>query len=135
MVGLESKLSKGNWEVDRSSLGNAFRYAKYGRYRELEKAIQDSEVSVDDQYGPKNNTLLCVAASHGHLRIVKLLLRNKADINFQNSEGNSPMHLANIFNYKELVNYLISKGANKELKNKRGHSPLEESVDGPDEAS
>mmetsp|Transcript_42222 Transcript_42222/g.133019 ORF Transcript_42222/g.133019 Transcript_42222/m.133019 type:complete len:105 (-) Transcript_42222:1729-2043(-) len=45
------------------------------------------------------------------------------------------MHLANIFNYKELVNYLISKGANKELKNKRGHSPLEESVDGPDEAS
>ena len=45
------------------------------------------------------------------------------------------MHLANIFNYKELVHYLISKGANKELKNKRGHSPLEESVNGPDEAS
>eukprot|EP00960_Hanusia_phi_P015703 462562-Hanusia_phi.AAC.2 len=126
MVGLESKVPKKNWESDRSSLGNAFRNAKHGRYRELEKALQDSEVTVHDKYGPKNNTLLCVAASHGNLRIAKLLLRSKADINFQNTEGNSPMHLANIFNYKELVNYLMSKGANKDLRNNRGHSPLEE---------
>jgi ankyrin repeat protein len=66
-------------------------------------------VAVDarDQFG---NSALTVACQNGNKRIAKVLLRQGADINQQNSKGNSPMHYCFAFGYAELGEYLISKG-------------------------
>merc|ERR1711998_278696 len=90
-------------------------------------------IAVDSRGGLKNNTLLCEAACHGHHRIVKLLLRNRADINGENDQGNTPLHLAMEFNYKKVADYLVEKGAKTNIRNKKGRTAYEmEGMEDPD---
>jgi ankyrin repeat protein len=94
---------------------------RLGKYREVEAALAGG-VAVDTRHGPKNDTLLLVCAMNGQKRLAKLLLRNKADINAVNEEGNSALHLTFALNYRELGDYLISKGAQEHLRNKKGNT-------------
>uniref|UniRef100_A0A7S4JV11 Uncharacterized protein n=2 Tax=Guillardia theta TaxID=55529 RepID=A0A7S4JV11_GUITH len=97
----------------------AFMHCKLGKYREVEKALAEG-LAVDTRHGPEDNTMLLTCAMNGQKRIAKLLLRNKANINATNSAGNSSLHLAYQLNYKELGDYLRSKGADDKLRNKKG---------------
>jgi ankyrin repeat protein len=105
---------------------------RYGNYRDVEQKLEEG-LPVESRGGQKNGTLLCEAACHGHHRIAKLLLRNKADINAQNSQGNTPLHLAMEFNYKKLADYLAEKGAKINIRNKKGLTAHEmEDMQDPD---
>jgi ankyrin repeat protein len=89
-------------------VSDLIRYTRHGHYKEVER-ILSLGVAVDarDQFG---NSALTVACQNGNKRIAKMLLRQGADINQQNSKGNSPMHYCFAFGYAELGEYLISKG-------------------------
>uniref|UniRef100_A0A7S0EKM8 Uncharacterized protein n=1 Tax=Hanusia phi TaxID=3032 RepID=A0A7S0EKM8_9CRYP len=108
-----------NRTAEEQGVEAAFMHCKLGKYREVDKALGEG-LAVDTRHGPDNNTMLLTCAMNGQKRIAKLLLRNKADMNATNSAGNSALHLAYQLNYKELGDYLRSKGADDKLRNKKG---------------
>ena len=69
-------------------------------------------------------TPLIVACSIGNLRIVKLLLRNHADINKCNRWNESPLSTASNHGHCEVVKCLLNFGADINLGNSLGQSPL-----------
>jgi ankyrin repeat protein len=60
------------------------------------------------------------------LKIIKILLENGVDVNQQDREGNTPLHLANDIRSAKL---LMSWGAKTSIKNNQGHRPTEENMD------
>ena len=68
---------------------------------QIEKQLQEG-LEAGARHGPKQHTLLQTASMHGQLRIVKLLLRSKANINDINLEGNTAAHVAFQFKYVEV---------------------------------
>ena len=69
-----------------------------------------------DNYG---NTILIVACQNGNKRIAKLSLRYGSKINLFNIMGNTALHFCYEYKYFDLAEYLISKGANQNIKNIR----------------
>lgn len=96
-----------------------------------------------------DDTPLHLAAAHGHHEIVHLvsfssvfgrfcrtrncyiqygrvqLLKNRADINFTNEHGNTPLHYACFWGYEAIAEELIENGALAALANKDGDTPLD----------
>lgn len=69
-------------------------------------------------------TPLHTAVSAGYAGIVELLLRSGADINAEDSECNTPLHLAVAKQGNDrLVDILISSGAIAWARNRRGETP------------
>ena len=76
-------------------------------------------VAWPDEYTQKNIDIF-KAAGRGYLDKVKELIENGADINQKNDDGDTALILAS-FNYDiKMVKYLVDKGANIELTNKKG---------------
>jgi len=63
-------------------------------------------------------TLLQEAARHGHYKVVELLIARGANIDQQNDEGNTALHLACLGDKIEAVSALLRLGACKRLRNK-----------------
>jgi len=84
-----------------------------------------ADIKADSKY---NGTPLHWACYTGNLDVVKLLTEKGGNINLQDSyRGNTPLHDAAgapEVNLK-LVKYLISLGADVEIKNKHGKTPFE----------
>lgn len=53
------------------------------------------------------------------------MLRNRADINFTNEHGNTPLHYACFWGYQQIAEDLIAHGAIVSLANKDGDTPLD----------
>lgn len=97
---------------------------RHNHYREVE-AILNTGVApnVRDAYG---NTILITACQNGLKRIAKLALRRGADINLQNFNGNTALHYCFGLSYGEtLGSYLISKGADPNIRNNFGQTCYE----------
>jgi integrin-linked kinase len=72
-----------------------------------------------------DDTPLHLGAAHGHLDIVRVLLKNKADINFVNEHGNTALHYACFWGYTGIAEELVSHGALVSVANKYGEIPLD----------
>ena len=70
------------------------------------------------------STPLHRAAYMGHLNIVKLLLKYKADLDCQDSDGLTPLHKAYQQRKQEVVAVLLESGANTQLLDIHGSSLL-----------
>ena len=57
--------------------------------------------------------------------IVELLLNSGAEVNAQDVDGNTPLHVAAANNGLGIVKVLIQRGANLHAKNKAGKSPVQ----------
>lgn len=55
---------------------------------------------------------------------VTQLLRNKADVNFVNEHGNTPLHYACFWGYAAIAEDLVNAGASVSIANKYGDVPL-----------
>eukprot|EP00281_Chroomonas_sp_CCMP1168_P031903 CAMPEP_0206243086 /NCGR_PEP_ID=MMETSP0047_2-20121206/17419_1 /ASSEMBLY_ACC=CAM_ASM_000192 /TAXON_ID=195065 /ORGANISM="Chroomonas mesostigmatica_cf, Strain CCMP1168" /LENGTH=262 /DNA_ID=CAMNT_0053668181 /DNA_START=29 /DNA_END=815 /DNA_ORIENTATION=- len=88
------------------------------------KALDDDEAAVDacDEYG---NTLLILAAQAGSAATVDALLQRGADINAQNWRGQTALHFCLAFSYNELGDFLLARGADREIRNDYGLKPEE----------
>ena len=72
-----------------------------------------------------NNTPLIHAAGYGHPLVVKFLIDNRANINYQNNYGSTSLHHAVWGNHLDVVKLLIEMNANKSLRNNNGQTPLD----------
>ena len=58
-----------------------------------------------------------LAARNGHLRILSLLAKYKANINAVDTSGNSAIHYASAYGFIECLEYLLKLGADPNLEN------------------
>ena len=100
------------------------------------EAAASADVAARDRFG---RTALHRAAERGDARAVTQLLDARADVNTRvrsdesvSSEwGNTPLHLAALNGRADVVKLLIARGANVNLANDRGATPLHLAVEHP----
>lgn len=68
---------------------------------------------------------LITACLYEKKEIALLLIKAGADINFQNNDGSTALHISAFFCKPEMVKFLLSQKANKTIKNKYGSTALE----------
>jgi hypothetical protein len=112
-----------------------FQKARLGKHKEVTNIFSCFvrgklfPVDVRDSEPSTGNTVTIVGAANGHKLVCKASrstsLRLGADINAQNRLGNTPLHSALDFGCDELAGYLVSKGADRLLRNAAGHVPGE----------
>ena len=61
-------------------------------------------------------TPLHVAASHGRIEVVKILLNNGADMNAKTEDGHTPLHWAASHGHTEIVKIFLNNGADMNAK-------------------
>ena len=102
--------------------------AERGRY-DVVKAMLDAGVPPNVR-GAGGITPLHVAAMQGHYDMVRLLVERGANVNVvDNFRGVSPLHLAAegwppSEEYYRIFRYLLDAGANPDLRDHRGRTPL-----------
>lgn len=75
--------------------------------------------------GYKLMTALHEASSNGRLEVAKLLINAEAKIDAVSEDGVTPLMCAAAWGYKNLVDLLLKKGANKFLKDSYGASAID----------
>jgi uncharacterized protein len=84
-----------------------------------------ANVNTRDFFG--GNAALHFAAKNYSLELLQLLLKNKAEIDIKDINGNTPLFQAvvNASGKGGVIQQLLLHGANRNLKNNQGVSPLE----------
>ena len=94
---------------------------KYGEYDIAKKTL--SEFGIDATDG-EARTALITAVIANKPDFVYWLIDNGANINHQDRIGCIILHITAEFKLVELTKYLLEKGANPNLQNKHGNTPL-----------
>jgi len=106
--------------------------AAKGLLRLVKKLVEQHDIPVDIQTQDNKNTPLHLAASNGHLDVAKFLVERSIDLNSIDSEGGSAVHYAaagrNGEINRDVIEYLVEKGANFLRLAKNGSSPLSAAV-------
>ena len=64
-------------------------------------------------------------AEHGFLLVINALLDANVDLNYANEDGNTALHIAIIFEHKEIIEMLINHNSiNLRLQNNDGLTPF-----------
>ena len=90
------------------------------------KAVKNGNIDKVDELG---YTVLMWASCHGRLDIVKLLLRNGADVNIIHRDGWTALIYVSYIGYLEIVKALLSRGADVNIIDKCGRTTLMCAVD------
>lgn len=69
------------------------------------------------------------AADSGHTNIIELLLKNGADINRKDVDGQTALHYAASCDHVNCVKFLLRKGATKDILDNEGKSPYDVASD------
>ena len=84
---------------------------------------QNANIKATNRLG---RTALHMACATGSTKVAKYFIETcKMNLNQTDNEGNTPLHRAATFGQSESVKLLIQFNADKALKNKRGHTPLD----------
>lgn len=110
-----------NSDKGRSPLHSA---ARLGRTSNIKLLLRSgAKINAGDDNGI---TPLHMAAYFGHKKALKELLKKEADVNALDIKGNTPLYY--IVNNIDLAYALLEKGANPNIENKVGESPLHKAV-------
>jgi ankyrin repeat protein len=60
----------------------------------------------------------------GRIEMVDLLLQHNADLSLKNPEGQSTLHISSLSGADDMVDFLLAKGANPQLSDNCGRTPL-----------
>ena len=78
-----------------------------------------------DVWNQKFNFLSPEKALEGQImKILELLLTNAADVNIQDGQGFTALHISAVQNYRDCVQLLVTNGANVNAVNNAGQIPL-----------
>ena len=97
-----------------------------------ENRVRDVEKLLQTPFDPNKqlteliqaSVLLHLAACHGHLEVVRLLVEAKSDTEARNPAGFTPLHFAATKGHSGVVHLLLEAGADQDAVNKDGWSPL-----------
>lgn len=116
-------------EQERDQMGvpdteTVFVQARNSRTKKVEDSLNlGFKVDTEDD---KGNTLLILATQNCNKRLAEMLLIRGANVNHQNSQGNTPLHYALAFDTEgQLGEYLIEHGADDTMENIDGLSPYD----------
>lgn len=88
----------------------------------VDNANNDDDGTVDSDHSIEN---IWVAASDGNTTAVKTFIESGVHaVNEQDVNGYSAIHAAASYGHEELIRYLISAGANVNLKDNDGDTPI-----------
>uniref|UniRef100_A0A8C6XP79 Uncharacterized protein n=1 Tax=Naja naja TaxID=35670 RepID=A0A8C6XP79_NAJNA len=108
----------------RQSLDNVptvFDLVRKGILSDLEKALNLTDVNATNS---ANETLLHVAATHGHLEIIDYLISKGAKLEVKDNKGRTPLHRAAEKGHDKAVNRLLQAGANMYSLDQEGRTPF-----------
>lgn len=71
--------------------------------------------------GDETNLLICAAGFYKKTELIAFLLDLGLPINAQNNDGITPLIAAAIYNNKKVYQFLLQRGADKDLTDKSGH--------------
>lgn len=96
---------------------------RLGDVKELKFQLRNSRLLA---HTPDQNGLtpLHIASLCGHLELMNILLRYRANPNAQDSTGMTPLHAAAMAGHLIAVEVLIHSGAEVDCRNNRGNTPL-----------
>ena len=87
--------------------------------------ILSKNPSLINKKDNKNETLLSYSIKRNKIDNFNLILSSpNLDLNYQNKEGNSYLHIAILFEREEMIKNLIKKGINMNIQNNEGNTPL-----------
>lgn len=98
-------------------------YAIATKQEKLVEKLVRNDKSIIGHKTDRKGTTLQIAVSVQSKKIVDFLLLNGADVNEQNSNGNSALHIAMSLHSPKIVCDLIAFGAKIDMKNKQGKTP------------
>ncbi|KAH0491236.1 hypothetical protein TgHK011_002674 [Trichoderma gracile] len=81
--------------------------------------LLDHGADIETEQAP-----LALAATKGYTRLVELLLRRGANIEWKDSDGRTPLALAALFGHSTVAEILLSKGAEIDSRDLEGRTPL-----------
>ena len=87
-----------------------FTACRNGKFEELKKMVRSGLVNVNAM-SRDNKTLLMIASQSNNRKACKILLRNNADPNICDSNGNNALYYALKFGYKSICKLLIDAGS------------------------
>eukprot|EP00041_Stephanoeca_diplocostata_P008151 m.118056 g.118056 ORF g.118056 m.118056 type:complete len:762 (-) comp17197_c0_seq3:176-2461(-) len=97
--------------------------AKSGDLHALCPLIENGDIGIEHA-GPTGMTALSMSANFGHVDIVRYLLDQSANINAACLDGCTALHLAVLEEKKAVVELLLARGADVNIKNSEGETPL-----------
>ena len=99
----------------------------WNNIEEVQSALDSGEVNVNFQTGKKYTALhVCVNHPTMNNEILELLLKTPdINLNLQNDQGNTPLHLAVQHDLPYAVKRLIEQGAQTDIENYEGKTPVE----------
>lgn len=103
-------------------------YAAFAHHdnSEVVKALVDEGAYVEARDNADGMTPLHYAAANNRMNILRYLVTNlRAHVQVANRFGDTPLHSAALFGYKDVVFFLLMHGADPQRKNRKGESPLE----------
>lgn len=85
---------------------------------------KDPNLNPNYIYNETGQSLLNLAASKGHTKIVQNLLKHGANVNIQGEALDTPLYSASAYGCIETVAELLKAGASSNIVNKYGNTPL-----------
>uniref|UniRef100_A0A8D2L702 Uncharacterized protein n=1 Tax=Varanus komodoensis TaxID=61221 RepID=A0A8D2L702_VARKO len=92
-----------------------------GNLSDLEKSLKLSDVNA---VNAANETLLHIAAAHGHTEIIDYLISKGAKLEAKDKAGRTPLHRAAGKGHDKAVKMLLQAGASMYSLDQEGKSPL-----------
>jgi catalase (peroxidase I) len=95
-------------------------HAMHGSIERLKEIEATADIQSAD--ANSNRTALHKAAFWGHGDVVEYLISKGANVNVQDSDGDSPLHDAARFGHKACVTHLLAGGASTDSVNRKGET-------------
>lgn len=90
----------------------ALAFSAQNGYFEMVNFFVENKVNINQSNNKINATPFMLAAQNGHLKIVELLLKHDAEIDWQDESGMTPLIAAVQNGYLDVVEYLVEHKAN-----------------------
>lgn len=122
-----------NQIVDKNGLGLLYRACAIGN-AEVVQALLDRGANPNQKFGKQDaiQLPLTIACYYGHLKVVEALIKNGAEVNAQDQNQISALHIACAHNKDDIVKKLLDSGASVTSKDSSDRTPFAFGFDKPE---